>query len=88
MVDGQQRSRTLLRFWQGIIMSSDKKSINEIDKDSFLSYEVERYVLLIYLQSTDSMELFYALVNKRGKHLNAPEFNKAQYLIQCFLEIS
>ena len=86
MVDGQQRSRTLLRFWQGIILSSEKKSINEVDKDIFLSYKLN-ITILYNLSSNDSMELFYTLVNKRGKHLNTPELNKAQYSDTLFLRL-
>ncbi len=86
MVDGQQRSRTILLFWHGKILSSDKKSINNINKESFLSYKLN-ITILFNLNSNDSMESFYTLVNKRGKHLNTPELNKAQFHDTLFLRL-
>lgn len=86
MVDGQQRSRTLLLFWQGMISASDKKTIKEVNKDTFLDYKLN-ITVLFNLTSSDSMESFYTLVNKRGKHLNAPEINKAQFHDTLFLKL-
>ena len=84
MVDGQQRSRTILRFWKGIIFSSKKESINEVDKDIFLEYKLN-VTILFNLSPNDSLEEFYSLVNKRGKHLNTPELFKAQFHDTRFL---
>jgi hypothetical protein len=86
MVDGQQRSRTILRFWNGIIYSSKKESINEVDKNKFLEYRLN-ITILFNLSADDSLEEFYSLVNKRGKHLNTPELFKAQFHDTKFLRL-
>lgn len=86
MVDGQQRSRTLLHFYNGDICSSDKKHINDIDKNTFLNYKLN--LALIYdLSPEDSLEEFYALVNRTGQRLNIPELFKAQYHQTKFLQL-
>lgn len=84
MVDGQQRSRTIFRFWEGIIASSEKLTINDIDHSKFLEYKLN-WSIITLLEEGDSLENFYVLVNKRGKHLNTPELFTAAYHDKHFL---
>jgi len=86
MVDGQQRSRTIYRFWKGLIQSSDKRSISDIDEEILLNYKLN-WSIISNLNSTDSLEDFYVLVNKSGKHLNTPELFKAGYHNTKFLAL-
>lgn len=86
MVDGQQRARTIYRFWKGIIHSSKNHTINDIDENLFLSYRLN-WTLIKELGKNDSLETFYVLVNKRGKHLNAPELLKAEFHETRFLSL-
>lgn len=84
MVDGQQRTRTILRFINEQITDSNKKLFNEIDSENFLSYKL--CITEIYdVESDKEIEEFYVLVNKRGKHLTTPELHKAEYAGTNFL---
>jgi hypothetical protein len=77
MVDGQQRSRTILSFinkqfkdTKGLIFSKDTHG-------SMLNFEFP--ITIITDIEGESIEKFYALVNKTGIHLNKPEVRKADY---------
>ncbi|MDD4405304.1 MAG: DUF262 domain-containing protein [Parabacteroides sp.] len=86
MVDGQQRAETISRFAKGLIKSSDKKSINDINKESFLSYRLN-FVELSEINDNESVEEYYYLVNKRGVPLNPNETNKAYYYNSAFINL-
>ncbi|WP_338359819.1 DUF262 domain-containing protein [Yeosuana marina] len=87
MVDGQQRARTIHRFYYGNITNSYKKSINDVDK-----YNFENYILsvteLTELKNSNEIADFYVLVNKKGKHLNTPELHKAEYNDSNYLKLA
>lgn len=87
MVDGQQRAKTISRFAKGMIRSSDRLSIKDIDEDSFYSYRLNYIELFNLNPHTESLEEFYALVNKRGVHLNPAEVNKAFHYDSPFLKL-
>ena len=86
MVDGQQRSKTILLFFLGEITNSIGQSFESIDKDKFLNYPLN-ITIMSNVSGEDSLEGFYTLVNKSGKHLNPNELNKAQYHDSVFLEL-
>lgn len=86
MVDGQQRSRTILKFWNGSISNSEKQTIKDIPTESFSNYNLG-LIIISNLTKNDSLEKFYALVNKSGKHLNMPELFKAQYHDKLYLAL-
>lgn len=86
MVDGQQRAETISRFAKGRIISSDKKNINDIDKESFLSYRLN-FVELSEIKDKESVEEYYYLVNKRGVPLNPNETNKAYYYNSALINL-
>ena len=74
MVDGQQRARTIHRFYHGNITDSKKKSISQIDKESFENYPLS-ITEITNLENSNDIAEFYVLVNKKGKHLNTPDLH-------------
>lgn len=90
MVDGQQRTKTIYRFIKGDITASryfGKASFSNIDKGKFLEYKIP-VVIIDSLISTDSLNEFYVLINKKGVHLNAAEVNKSEYSDTKFLKLA
>lgn len=77
MVDGQQRSRTILGFINKQFKDFEGKYFNEKDFPHFLNYTFP--VTIISDTQGESIENFYAVVNKTGIHLNKPEVRKADY---------
>lgn len=75
-----------LDFWKGIINASGKKTINDINENIFLSFRLN-WTVINNLSDNDSLETFYVLVNKRGKHLSTPELFKAEYHDTQFLSL-
>lgn len=86
MVDGQQRTRTIYRFWKAIIKDSNNNTINNIDSVLFLEYKLS-ITIIHSLSKSDSLQYFYSLVNRTGMHLNVPELTKAQYHNSKFLQL-
>jgi len=85
MVDGQQRTRTIMRFINEKITNSEKSSFSTIDRENFLNYKL--CITEIYnVENDKEIEYFYVLVNKRGKHLTTPELHKAEFAGTNFLE--
>ena len=81
MVDGQQRTRTIIGYHKGLFKDLSKKSFDDIesaDKEYFLN-EYKISVCLISAASEGEIEDFYFRVNKFGTKLNRPEILKAQY---------
>lgn len=77
MVDGQQRSRSILDYTNGFISSSDKRKFDET-QDIFSQYPLT-IIVISELESNESIEEFYTLVNSSGLQLNVPELRKAKY---------
>ena len=77
MVDGQQRSRTILGFINKQFKDFEGKYFDEKDFPLFLNYTFP--VTIISDTQGESIENFYAVVNKTGIHLNKPEVRKADY---------
>jgi len=96
MVDGQQRSRSILGYWNGefadhnrLIISPGLKSDprNAAAIESFLSYRLS--ITLLDQSFTDKeVEDFYVLVNSSGMRLNRPELFKAEYYSTKFLKLA
>lgn len=80
MVDGQQRSKTILKFYNGEIASSDSKLyFNQLNsKEDFLDYRIP-VVKISDLKKTESLKDFYVLINRKGKTLNTPEIYKSEF---------
>lgn len=96
MVDGQQRGRSIIGFWNGEFSDSNqlKMSVETINSgqyrdsiESFLSYKID--VCVIDNTMTDlEVEQFYVLVNKSGMRLNRPELRKAEFYSTRFLKLA
>lgn len=88
MVDGQQRAETICRFIKGDITDSHKRKYDIINQSKYLGYRLNITEITRIESSEESISDFYALVNKRGIHLNGAEVNKAQYADHPFLKLS
>ena len=96
MVDGQQRSRSIIGYWNGefadhsrLIISPGIKSDprNAAAVESFLTYRLS--ITLLDQSFTDKeIEDFYVLVNSSGMRLNRPELFKAEYYSTKFLKLA
>tara|TARA_R110000765_G_scaffold61677_3_gene119349 strand:+ start:5314 stop:6411 length:1098 start_codon:yes stop_codon:yes gene_type:complete len=85
MVDGQQRARTIFRYYKKQITDSAKNIFNF--EDQFLNYQLSVTNLYEVLKK-EEIEEFYVLVNKKGKQLNIPEINKAEFSGTNFLKLA
>lgn len=86
MVDGQQRTRTVLGYVKGEYKNLDGKFYTEIDQSKILDFKIPITIIEV-LDEGESIEEFYALVNKSGIHLNRPELKKAEYFETEFLKL-
>lgn len=87
MVDGQQRTRTILAFVENQFKTIIGSTYNTIkDKNSFDKYKIP-VTIIEEIQQDESIEEFYSLVNKSGIHLNRPELKKAEYFDTNFLKL-
>ncbi|PIQ09285.1 MAG: hypothetical protein COW71_07090 [Ignavibacteriales bacterium CG18_big_fil_WC_8_21_14_2_50_31_20] len=86
MIDGQQRTRTLLKFIKKLISDKSGKFYSEDDFPNFKSYLLP-IAIITQLDSADSLEEFYYRVNNLGKSLNRPELNKAKFIKTKFLKL-
>jgi hypothetical protein len=85
MVDGQQRTRTILAYFNNHFevdlkfSESIKKKIEEFDISVTIITEI---------RSDESIEEFYTRVNKTGLKLNKPELAKAEHFDTNFLALN
>ncbi|MEO5777368.1 MAG: DUF262 domain-containing protein [Flavobacterium sp.] len=86
MVDGQQRSRTIIKYHKGQIKIASSDNINVPDNDIFLNYELP----IVYIHDTNDDEIreIYYFINKKGLILNDPERQKAYYSETKFLKLA
>jgi hypothetical protein len=85
MVDGQQRSRTIISFIDGQFEDFSKNKFDKSKDLDFLKYEFP--VVIITDTEGASIEKFYAIVNKTGIHLNKPEVRKADFYDTNYLKL-
>jgi len=96
MVDGQQRCRSIIGYWNGEFSDSNKLKLSDQIKSenlnlpsikSFLSYKLD--ICVIEESMTDvEAEQFYVLVNRSGMRLNRPELRKAEFYDTRFLSLA
>lgn len=86
MVDGQQRTRSIIDFRNGHITSSSGVKFGEQSISEFMNYELN-ITLITSLDDGESIEDFYTLVNTSGLRLNVPEIRKAKYYDTRFLAL-
>lgn len=87
MVDGQQRTRTILSFYKRNYENNLDLKIIEDEKNEFEQYKLSITIINDFT-NRDSIEDFYARVNKTGRKLNKPELNKAEFFYTEFLELN
>lgn len=86
MVDGQQRTRTILGFINQQFKTFEGKLYSKIDFKEILNYEIA-IIVIEKIEKDEHIEEFYALVNKAGVHLNRPELKKAEFFETNFLKL-
>jgi len=86
MVDGQQRTRTILGFINEQFKTFEGKLYSKTDFKDLLDYQIA-VIVIEKIESGENIEDFYALVNKAGVHLNRPELKKAEYFETNFLKL-
>lgn len=87
MVDGQQRTRTILAFYKSHYEINHQQSMFEEEKEQFENYNLA-ITIINNLRENESIEEFYARVNKTGRKINKPELNKAEYFYTEFLDLN
>ncbi|MHA7056447.1 DUF262 domain-containing protein [Aquimarina sp. M1] len=90
MVDGQQRTTTIYNFVNGKVKSTKefgKITIQDIEDDRIWEYRLP-VVYLSDVKNLETLNEFYVLINKKGKHLNIPEMNKADFYNSRFLNLA
>ncbi len=77
MVDGQQRSRTIISFIDRGFTDLSSHLFDNAEYSGLLKFEIP--ITIITDKEGESIEKFYALVNKTGIHLNKPEVRRADF---------
>lgn len=85
MVDGQQRSRTIISYIDGQFPDSSNHQFDKEKDTNFLGYNFP--VVIITDTKGAPIEKFYAIVNKTGVHLNKPEVRKADFYDTNYLKL-
>ena len=87
MVDGQQRTRTIFGFIKNDFKTFDGDYYNvKAFGSKILNYTMP-VTIIEGMEKGESVEEFYALVNKAGIHLNRPELKKAEHFDTLFLKL-
>ena len=87
MVDGQQRTRTILAFYRSHYEMGDQIDLFAEEKKRFEKYKLS-ITIVKNLQKGELIEEFYTRVNKTGLKINKPELNKAEYFYTEFLDLN
>lgn len=85
MVDGQQRSRTIINFIDKGYTDFQGNFYSGNTHPDFLSFTFP--ITIIHDIEGESIQKFYALVNKTGIHLNKPEVRKADFYSTRLLKL-
>ncbi len=85
MVDGQQRSRTIISFIDKGFPNEEGHYYDAKRFPEFLKFKIP--IAIITDSEAMPIEKFYALVNKTGVHLNKPEVRKADFYNTRFLDL-
>lgn len=87
MVDGQQRTRTILGYIENQFKNTNGILFRELkDKLTIIDYSMPVTIIEV-IEKDESVEEFYSLVNKSGVHLNRPELKKSEYFDTNFLKL-
>jgi hypothetical protein len=85
MVDGQQRSRTIVNFIDKGFKDFSGKNFSETTYPNLMNFEFP--LTIIHDTEGADIQKFYALVNKTGIHLNKPEVRKADFYATNLLKL-
>lgn len=85
MVDGQQRSRTIINFIDGGFKDFNGQFYSKESHSNFLKFQFP--LTIIHDIEGEEIQKFYALVNKTGIHLNKPEVRKADFYSTNLLKL-
>jgi hypothetical protein len=86
MVDGQQRSRAIIRYF--LTKELDNPKMDENKYKRILSDYLLNITIITHIENTESIEDFYYRVNSTGLHLNRPEKIKAKNLNSKFFTLA
>ncbi len=86
MVDGQQRTRSIVGYFDGIFKDAHEEKYNKDIFPKFLEYEIA-VIVISNVDEVERMEDYYALVNSSGLRLNRPELKRAEYYQTKFLKL-
>jgi len=87
MVDGQQRTRTILGYIENQFKTFDGILYSQLKNQNNLNEYVIPVTIIEKIDKDEYIEEFYSLVNKSGIHLNRPELKKAEYFDTNFLKL-
>lgn len=85
MVDGQQRSRTIVNFIDKAFKDFSGKNYSKETYPNLMDFEFP--ITIIHDTEGADIQKFYALVNKTGIHLNKPEVRKADFYATNLLKL-
>lgn len=86
MVDGQQRTRSIVGYFDGVFKDLHKGIYSKDYFPQFLGYKIA-VIVISNVQKNEKMEDYYALVNSSGLRLNRPELKRAEYFQTRFLTL-
>lgn len=86
MVDGQQRTRSIYRFYKSEIKFTRKDVQQNIEIEDYLNYQIP--VIFIEKAKQEEIREFYVLINKKGKFLNNAEVQRSEFQETLFLKLS
>lgn len=86
MVDGQQRTRSIYRFYKNEIKFNKSDLQKDLDHQKFLDYIIP----VVYIEKAKDEEIreFYKLINKKGKFLNNAEVQRSEFHDTNFLKLA
>lgn len=85
MIDGQQRSRTIINFIDKQFKDFEGNFYSKTNYPNFLEFNFP--VTIIHDIEGFEVQKFYALVNNTGIHLNKPEVRKADFYSTNLLKL-
>lgn len=87
MVDGQQRTRTILAFVNDKLQTFEGNTYEPSVHDIILKRYYIPVTIITKLERDETIEQFYALVNSSGLHLNRPELKTAEFFGTEFMKL-
>ncbi|MCC9134982.1 DUF262 domain-containing protein [Pontibacter silvestris] len=87
VVDGQQRIRTILGYFGSNYFSKQLNAEEQEQEKAFYKYKLT-VTIISDISEHESIEDFYAKVNKTGLKMNKPELNKAEFYETKYLSLN